>query len=78
MLATTDQIDIVWIDIDNKSYMPLHEEIVFVDGGLAQYRDGIWYSATDTPPLKRPITWPVKHWARIRVPVRSVSEPHGD
>lgn len=65
-----DIVPINWLDATNGD-LPLYGELVFVDGGIGQYREGVWYSGTDTPPLERPITWEVKHWARIRVPVRS-------
>lgn len=59
-------VPLVWLPATDP---PLHGEIVFVSGGLGQYRDGKWYSATDCPPLTREIEWEVTHWARIRVPV---------
>jgi hypothetical protein len=44
---------------------PKEGEIVFVEGGVAQYRGGTFYSGMDDPRYTRPIQWPVKWWKPI-------------
>ncbi len=42
--------------------IPDEGQIVFVCGGVAQYREGIFYTGMEDPRWKRPIQWEVKWW----------------
>ncbi len=44
---------------------PDEGQIVFVHGGVAQYRDGVFYTGMEDPRWMRPIVWDVKWWLPI-------------
>jgi hypothetical protein len=44
---------------------PKEGQIVFVNGGVAQYRGGRFYSGMDEPRYFRQIEWPVDWWLPI-------------
>jgi hypothetical protein len=41
---------------------PQEGQIVFVHGGVAQYRDGVFYTGMEDPRWERPIQWDVTWW----------------
>jgi len=41
---------------------PREGQIVFVGGGVAQYRDGVFYTGMEDPRYERPIQWNVTWW----------------
>ena len=41
---------------------PDEGQIVGVDGGIAQYRNGVFYTGMEEPKFTRPIQWEVKWW----------------
>ncbi len=41
---------------------PAEGEIVFVQGGVAQYRKGLYYTGMEDPRWERPILWTVTWW----------------
>lgn len=45
--------------------IPDENQIVFVHGGVAQYRDGKFYTGMDDPRYARPIQWDVRWWYPI-------------
>jgi hypothetical protein len=45
--------------------LPRNKQIVFVDGGVAQFRDGVFYTGMEDPRYTRPIQWEVKWWLPI-------------
>ncbi len=47
---------------------PFEGQIVFVDGGVAQYRDGAFYTGMEDPRYARKIMWPVTHWMPMNAP----------
>ncbi len=49
-------------DRDPRLLSPDEDEIVFVHGGIAQYRDGKFYTGMEDPRWQRHITWPVTWW----------------
>lgn len=55
-----------WRDTSVKQ--PHENEIVLVHGGIAQYRDGKFYTGMETPQFTRPIVWEVKHWLPFPLP----------
>ncbi len=44
---------------------PENGRIVFVHGGVAQYRDGVFYTGMEDPRWARPIQWVVEWWLPI-------------
>ena len=54
-----------WIAV--LSARPAEDQIVFVDGGIAQYRSGVFYTGMEEPRYARPIKWTVTHWMPIRL-----------
>lgn len=55
-----------WISVSEA--LPLHHGPVLVHGGVAAYRDGVWFTGMETPMYSRPIMWNVTHWAELPVP----------
>ena len=41
-------------------------QIVIVAGGIAQYRDGVFYTGMEEPMYQRPIEWSVTWWEPLR------------
>ncbi len=52
-----------WINAHEEP--PQEGAVVLVAGGVAQYRDGIWYTGMEEPLYQRPIEWDVKWWMAI-------------
>lgn len=48
--------------------LPSHGEIVGVHGGVAQYRNGNFYTGMEDPRWERSIQWAVTHWVRLTPP----------
>lgn len=46
---------------------PVEGQIVFIHGGVAQYREGVFYSGMEDPRWTRPIQWEVKWWLPLDV-----------
>ena len=44
---------------------PAEGQIVFVEGGVAQYRNGEFFTGMEDPRYGRPIQWEVKWWLPI-------------
>lgn len=42
--------------------LPKEGQIVFVEGGVAQFRSGVFYSGMEEPKYHRPIQWSVEWW----------------
>ncbi len=47
---------------------PLNGQIVIVRGGVAQYRNRIFYTGMECPQFARPIQWTVTHWMPLPQP----------
>ena len=47
---------------------PVEGQIVLVHGGVAVYRDGVFYTGMEVPQYQRPIQWTVTHWAALPIP----------
>lgn len=61
---------VVWMEA--AVCQPKQYDIVLVLGGIAQYRDGVFYTGmTPGPHFTRPIIWDVTHWAYLPTPPRS-------
>ncbi len=45
--------------------VPSNGQIVFVHGGVAQYRDGVFYTGMDDPRWARPIQWAIEWWLPV-------------
>jgi len=41
---------------------PRENQIVLVEGGVARYHDGVFYTAMEDPWWERPIQWDVEAW----------------
>jgi hypothetical protein len=41
---------------------PREGQYVFVEGGIAQYRNGVFYTGMEDPRWTRPIQWAVEWW----------------
>lgn len=65
-----------WRDSDVER--PLQDEIVIVHGGIAQYRNGVFYTGMETPQFRRPIQWAVTHWMSFPVPPSSAAQQMSD
>ena len=52
--------------------------IVWVPGGLAEKRDGTWYTGMDVPRFQRPIQWYVWCWKLLDVPEHPGMGPSHD
>lgn len=52
-----------WVSVDER--LPEVWETVLVEGGLARYKDGFWYSILDA---NRQIQWEVSHWMPLPKP----------
>lgn len=60
-----------WISVAR--LLPEEQQIVFVFGGLAQFRDGKFYTCMEDPRDQREIQWPVLFWQPM-VPVWGVAK----
>ena len=45
--------------------LPREGQIVFVHGGVAEYRNGTFYTGMEDPRFERPIQWRVTWWCPI-------------
>jgi len=52
----------------NAGPVPDEGQIVFVHGGVAMYRDGVFYTGMEDPRWTRPIKWEVTWWSPIDRP----------
>ncbi len=58
--------------------MPADRLPVLVDGGIAMWRDGVWYTGMEEPWFQRPIEWTVRRWAPITAALNRLSaDPPG-
>ncbi len=53
--------------------MPAEKLPVLVDGGIAMWRDGVWYTGMEEPWFQRPIEWTVRRWAPITAALNRLS-----
>ncbi|KKL78801.1 hypothetical protein LCGC14_2021280, partial [marine sediment metagenome] len=53
--------------------MPAEKLPVLVDGGMAMWRDGVWYTGMEEPWFQRPIEWTVRRWAPITAALNRLS-----
>ena len=47
---------------------PRENQVVIVHGGVAQYRQGLFYTGMEDPRYARPILWPVTCWQPLPEP----------
>lgn len=52
--------------------VPVEGQFVIVEGGIAQYRDGVFYTGMEEPRYTRPIQWAVAWWLPL---AGSVGDP---
>jgi hypothetical protein len=45
-----------------RSVTPAEGQIVFVEGGIVQFRKGVFYTGMELPKYARPIQWDVEWW----------------
>ncbi len=59
--------------------VPQEGQIVFVQGGIAQFRGGTFYTGMEEPRYQRPITWRVDWWHSAYInPVLATPCQHGE